>query len=116
MINKLSWAEGMTLEGKKPKIQPPEKVSIKMDVHEKPTGINDILESSYVTVEVLPLVAGDYILSDRCCVERKAGDDLANSIMGGRLFEQLIKMLDAYSRPLLIIEGDIVYSGIKMIA
>lgn len=52
------------------------------------------------------LQVGDFVLSDRVVVERKEVDDFASSIIDGRLFQQTVKLKEAYSRPLIIIEGD----------
>ncbi|MHB8604423.1 MAG: DEAD/DEAH box helicase [Thermoplasmatota archaeon] len=52
------------------------------------------------------LAAGDYVLSDRVAVERKEATDYASSLLDGRLFEQARKLRDAYSAPILVVEGD----------
>jgi ERCC4-type nuclease len=57
-----------------------------------------------VTVETLPV--GDYIVSDRVCIERKTVGDFESSIVTGRLFEQARRLSDAYERPIIMIEGD----------
>ena len=51
------------------------------------------------------LEIGDFILSDRVAVERKSCADFVDSLVDGRLFEQL-RALHAYPRPFLILEGD----------
>jgi len=51
------------------------------------------------------LQVGDFILSDRVVVERKEIDDFAASIIDGRLFEQAVKLKDAYMKPVIIVEG-----------
>jgi Fanconi anemia group M protein len=55
------------------------------------------------------LDVGDYLISDRACVERKTAEDFIASMLDGRLMEQM-KNLNAYSRPCLIIEGEGLYS------
>ena len=52
------------------------------------------------------LQVGDFILSDRVVVERKEVDDFASSIIDGRLFQQAVKLKDAYAKPVIIVEGD----------
>ena len=52
------------------------------------------------------LVAGDYILSDRVAVERKEAGDFATSLIDGRLFQQARALRDAYSSPLMVVEGE----------
>ena len=51
------------------------------------------------------LAIGDYICSDRVCIERKTAEDFTASIIDGRLFTQLKNMGEYYERPVLIIEG-----------
>lgn len=52
------------------------------------------------------LEVGDYILSDRACVERKTYDDFVNSILDSRLFLQAKNLRDNFERPLVVIEGE----------
>ncbi len=61
-------------------------------------------------VEPQQLEIGDYILSSRIGVERKNVDDYLDSLMTGKLFKQIIQLRDAYSRPILIIEGENLFS------
>jgi len=51
------------------------------------------------------LEIGDYILSDRVCVERKTVEDFLVSLKDGRLFQQMSTMKRAFLRPVVIIEG-----------
>ncbi|HIQ49960.1 MAG TPA: hypothetical protein EYH56_02065 [Nanoarchaeota archaeon] len=48
---------------------------------------------------------GDYICSNRVCVERKTAEDFTASIIDGRLFMQLKNISEHYEKPVLIIEG-----------
>jgi Fanconi anemia group M protein len=67
-----------------------------------------VRELSRMDVVVRPhqLAVGDYVLSDRVCVERKEGADFLTSLMDGRLFDQIKRMRESYLAPLLVIEGD----------
>lgn len=51
------------------------------------------------------LAVGDYVLSDRCCVERKNDSDLEASIIDGRLFSQACELCGCYSAPVLAVVG-----------
>ena len=51
------------------------------------------------------LYVGDYVLSSRCCIERKNSDDLESSIIDGRLFSQAVDLCEAYSSPIIAIVG-----------
>jgi Fanconi anemia group M protein len=56
------------------------------------------------------LEVGDYIISDRTCVERKTAEDFLGSLVDGRLMQQMKRLREEYSRPILIIEGEGIYS------
>jgi ERCC4-type nuclease len=49
----------------------------------------------------------DYIVSDRCGIERKEIKDFAVSLMDGRLFEQAKRLTEGYEKPLLILQGEL---------
>ncbi len=51
------------------------------------------------------LMVGDFILSDRVCVERKKFQDFVNSIFDGRLFKQASELKKNFEKPIMIIEG-----------
>jgi len=63
-----------------------------------------------VKVEPRQLAVGDYVLSSRIGVERKSVDDFLESMINGKLFRQMIELRDAFARPLLIIEGDDIFT------
>lgn len=81
-----------------------EKIKIICDDREKSNGVMKQLFELGAIVELKRLDAGDYVLSDRCAVELKTIPDFADSIIDGRLLEQL-KYLSKFDRPLLILEG-----------
>jgi Fanconi anemia group M protein len=58
------------------------------------------------SVEPQQLDVGDYVLSSRIGVERKNVDDFLESLIEGKLFKQVSQLRDAYSRPVLILEGE----------
>ncbi len=71
---------------------------------------NDLLENLvqnniHISFKQLPI--GDYILSDRMCVERKTISDFENSIIDSRLFEQADRLCRSFEKPILILEGEI---------
>ncbi|MFX0210734.1 MAG: ERCC4 domain-containing protein [Candidatus Hodarchaeota archaeon] len=70
-----------------------------------------------MNIQLLPnaLPIGDYIVSDRVCIERKTVQDFVASIVDGRLFEsQLIELNSAFERPIIIIEGQFEQLGSSM--
>jgi len=56
-------------------------------------------------VEIRRLDVCDYVVSDRCGVERKNVTDFLGSMRDGRLFSQARDMAEAYEKPILILEG-----------
>lgn len=64
------------------------------------------LEALGVDIRVETLPVGDYVVSDRVCIERKTVSDFESSIVTGRLFEQARRLADAYDYPIIIIEGE----------
>jgi Fanconi anemia group M protein len=59
-------------------------------------------------IHILPrqLDIGDYVLSSRLGVERKTDKDFLFSLLDGKLFRQMMQLRSAYSRPILILEGE----------
>ena len=57
-------------------------------------------------IEPQQLDVGDYVLSSRIGVERKEVGDYLDSLINGSLFKQLGQLRDAYSRPVLVLEGE----------
>ncbi|WP_202319735.1 DEAD/DEAH box helicase [Archaeoglobus neptunius] len=88
-------------------------VRILVDSRELRSDVVKHLREFGASIEVTNLETGDYVLSDRVAVERKTVDDFVNSITHrDRLFSQIGKLKSAYSRPVLIIEGDSIYRGL----
>ncbi len=69
--------------------------------------ILNYLRLSGVVVDVQKLTVCDYVVSDRVGVERKDVADFLGSIKDGRLFNQANAMIEAYERPVLILEGQV---------
>ncbi len=57
------------------------------------------------TLEARQLEVADFVLSDRVAVERKQAADFVDSLVDGRLFDQ-IRQLKEYPKPFLLIEGE----------
>lgn len=58
-----------------------------------------------IIYEMNQLDVGDIIVSEDVAIERKEGTDFVGSIMDNRLFEQLLRLKETYSKPVLILEG-----------
>ncbi|HTX44213.1 MAG TPA: DEAD/DEAH box helicase, partial [Methanocella sp.] len=88
------------------------KVEVYVDMRETRSAVAKHLEDMKVALNIKTLEVGDYVLSDRVCIERKTTDDFLNTLFGAdrSLFEQIIAMKHSYMRPLLVIEGEGLYT------
>lgn len=87
-----------------------EEVTIIADHREKANGcIKELLDIG-IKIKVETMEIGDFLLSSRVVVEFKTVKDFVDSIVDGRLLEQL-KRLNSYRKQLIIVEGtDDIYS------
>ena len=60
-----------------------------------------------ITIDFASLAVGDYIVSPETAIERKTINDLLASIYDGRLYVQCSDLIQHYSRPVVVIEGNI---------
>lgn len=67
----------------------------------------DELKKLGVRVRIEFLEAGDYVISRDVAVERKTVSDFVSTLTKRNLFEQLDKLKSSFSKPMLILEGDI---------
>lgn len=82
-----------------------EPVKIVVDHRERASQMVWELSKLGVVMEFKSLKVGDYVVSDNVAIERKTIDDFAVSIIDRRLFEQTRALKEAYSRPILLLEG-----------
>lgn len=75
------------------------------DYREKGSGVLKELVNLGVSLKLEMLQVADYVLSPRCAVEFKTVEDFAQSIIDGRLLEQLKQIKQHYDRPVIIVEG-----------
>jgi Fanconi anemia group M protein len=87
------------------------KVVIVTDHREFSSAVVRELAKLGCVVKPETLVAGDYVLSDRVAVERKEAGDFASSLIDGRLFPQARALRDAYSSPLMVVEGEGIFTA-----
>lgn len=83
-----------------------DQVVIFVDDREKSSLVVEHLKDTDAKIKLNRLSVGDYIVSDRVCVERKTSDDFVNSIIDGRLFSQAEELIDNFTSPVIIIEGN----------
>jgi ERCC4-type nuclease len=88
---------------------PKPKVLIFADAREFSSEVITGLEKYDCIVKQKVLAVGDYLLSDRACVERKTADDFVSSITDRRLFQQLTNLKNGFEKPILLIEGNDIY-------
>lgn len=81
-------------------------VKIFADYREKGSMVIKALLDMDVELKLDKLETADYLLSSRCGVEFKTVEDFVNSIVDGRLLEQLKDLKRNFERPLIIIEGE----------
>jgi ERCC4-related helicase/ERCC4-type nuclease len=80
------------------------RVKVIVDVRERNSTIYSALKD-VCDIELRQLPVGDYLLSDRVCVERKTMADFLQSIIDGRLINQLGDLKSNFQSPVLILEG-----------
>ena len=81
------------------------KVLIFIDAREATSGIIEYFKQYDCDVQEKMLLYGDFVVSDRVCIEKKLVNDFIQSITDKRLFQQLKAMNDNFEKPVLIIEG-----------
>ena len=87
-----------------------EKVKIVVDHRETSSDVVNELVRLGAEIEVKQLEVGDFILSDRVGVERKTVGDFLQSLVDKRLLEQAKQLGESFERPILILEGEGLFS------
>ncbi|MEM3466070.1 MAG: ERCC4 domain-containing protein, partial [Candidatus Jordarchaeales archaeon] len=86
-----------------------DKVNIIVDNRESACPVVNELARLGAKITFSQLDVGDYVLSERVCVERKTVNDFTSSIIDSRLFQQAKLLAGSYEIPVLLIEGKDVY-------
>lgn len=87
-----------------------EKLQVVFDSRELSSNVaKQLSKDSEVSIREETLEVGDYIVSDRCAIERKEIGDFLDTLTGGdrSLFEQIGDMVSAYPKSILLIEGNV---------
>ena len=89
----------------------PLQLTVFVDMRETRSGVAKFLAKAGVDLKLQNLEIGDYVVSDRVCIERKTTLDFLDSLINKRrnLFDQIHRMKSEYENPLLVIEGDSIY-------
>jgi Fanconi anemia group M protein len=80
-------------------------LSVIVDNRERNINIISSLEEKEVELAFAQLPVGDYIISDRICIERKTVADFESSIIDSRLFEQMSRLSASFKKPIMLLEG-----------
>lgn len=82
-------------------------IRIVADEREKHSQVPNLLKIMGVFVDYKQLTVGDYIVSSETVIERKTVNDLISSVYDGRLFIQCSDLINHYTKPLIIVEGNL---------
>ncbi|ASJ11012.1 DEAD/DEAH box helicase [Thermococcus sp. P6] len=88
-------------------VKKPGKILIYVDSRELRSGVPKHLRELGAEVVVRTLDVADYVVSEDVGIERKGAGDFIQSIIDGRLFEQVERLKRAYEKPLIIVEGEL---------
>lgn len=83
-----------------------ERPKIIVDMREFNSELPTVLYTKGYNVVATTIEIGDYILSPNIAIERKALDDLTQSLQSGRVFKQIEQMLEHYDCTVLLIESN----------
>jgi Fanconi anemia group M protein len=82
-----------------------------VDHRESKSGVVRELSNLGVNIKTSTLTVADYQLSTDVAVERKSARDFAGSIIDKRIYKQARELVLNFKKPLLIVEGENIYSG-----
>ncbi|MEO2152454.1 MAG: ERCC4 domain-containing protein, partial [Thermococcus sp.] len=88
-------------------VRKPKGVVVYVDSRELRSGVPKILKELGAEIEVRTLDVADYVVSEEVGIERKSANDFIQSIIDGRLFDQVERLKRAYEKPVIIIEGEL---------
>ena len=89
------------------------KIIVFMDKRENASRISQYFDQYECDLQKKMLLYGDFLVSDRVCIERKTTSDFISSIVDRRLFQQLKDLKENFEKPILIIEGDSLYGRLQ---
>jgi Fanconi anemia group M protein len=88
------------------KIEDAGQFEIVCDSRETASPVVRTLSIMGLQLNIQQLQVADYIISERLGIERKSAKDFQDSIIDGRLFNELSDLDENFARPILILEGD----------
>jgi len=87
------------------------RVVVYVDHRESKSGVTRELSNLEVKVEPTSLPVADYQISHQVAVERKSTQDFVSSLMDKRLYKQAEELVENFQKPLIILEGQDLYSS-----
>jgi ERCC4-related helicase/ERCC4-type nuclease len=104
--NKENISEKSTLaEKKEPAKEIKEPPKVFADYREKGSGAIKELVNMGINLQLEKLDSADYICSSRCGIEFKTQEDFVDSLIDGRLLQQIKALKQNFEKPLIIVEG-----------
>lgn len=114
VITDLSADEGLLKEKQKTLADYANKVVgepiVYVDHRERACGVIGELDELGMRTKTMQLPVGDFLVSDRTVIERKSTSDFVKSILDGRLFKQAKRLAENFEKPVIIMEGENVFS------
>ncbi len=83
-----------------------DKIKVIVDHREKGSGVMKELIELGASINLEKIYNADYLLSSRVGIELKTAEDFVNSLVDGRLLEQIKNLKSNFERPLIIVEGE----------
>ena len=80
-------------------------VLVFVDQRERNSGVIKELSGFGAITKIKQLEVGDFVITDDIVIERKTINDFLESIIDGRLYNQLGKMASNYNSPMILVEG-----------
>ncbi|KZX14632.1 ATP-dependent RNA helicase DbpA [Methanobrevibacter cuticularis] len=88
-----------------------QKILVYADSREGNSKVLRALDMLNVEIRIKAMSAGDYQVSEEIAIERKTAKDFVDSIVDKRLYKQAQTMREEFKKPIMILEGDDLYSG-----
>ncbi|ASA77867.1 DEAD/DEAH box helicase [Thermococcus sp. 5-4] len=88
-------------------VRKPKGIVVYVDNRELRSGVPKHLKELGAEIEVRTLDVADYVVSEEIGIERKSANDFIQSIIDGRLFDQVERLKRAYEKPVIILEGEL---------
>ncbi|MEA2037702.1 MAG: DEAD/DEAH box helicase [Nanoarchaeota archaeon] len=83
-----------------------DKIKVIVDHREKGSAVIKELIEMGAAIHLEKLDSADYLLSSRVGIEFKTSEDFVNSLIDGRLLQQMRELKEKFERPLVIVEGE----------